>query len=99
MGSQDCFNIESENDLDYLPQDYEIDSITLIRNNQDILINQYGQQLLHFCIAVKLRILHGRTRGYHQGHITYIGNKWHSTVDLVLASEICLLQSDLIQYL
>ena len=31
--------------------------------------------------------------------MTYIGNKGRSTLDLVLASEICLLQSVLIQYL
>ena len=82
-----------------MPQAYEIDSITSIRNNQDISINEYGQQLLDLCIAAKLRILNGRTRGDLQGHITYIGNKGHRTVDLVLASEICLLQSSLIQYL
>ena len=80
-------------------QDYEIDSITSIRNNQHISINEYGQQLLDLCIATKLRILNGRTMGDLQGHITYIGNTGHSTVDLVLASEICLLQSGLIQYL
>ena len=44
------FIIESENDLDYLPKD-EIDSITSIRNNQDISINKYGQQLLELRIA------------------------------------------------
>ena len=88
-----------QNDLDYLPQDHEKDRITSIRNNEAISINDYGQQLLDLCIAAKLRILNGRTRGDLQGHITYIGNKGHSTVDLVLASEICLLQSGLIQYL
>ena len=39
------------------------------------------------------------TREDLQGHITYIGNNGSSTVDLVLASEIRLLQSSLIQYL
>ena len=97
--TRDDFIIESENELDYLPQDCEIDSITSIRKNQDISINEYGQQLLDLCIASKLRILNGRTRGDHQGHITYIGDKGHSIVDLVLASEICLSQSGLIQYL
>ena len=33
------------------------------------------------------------------GDITYTGNKGHNTVGLVLASEICILQSGLIQYL
>ena len=75
------------------------DSITSIRNNQDILIDEYGQQLLDICITAKVKILNDRTRGDLQGHITYIGNKGHSTVDSVLASEICLLQSVLIQYL
>ena len=55
--------------------------------------------MLDLCIAAKLRIINGRTRGDLQGRITYIGNKGHSTVDLVLASEICFLQSGLIQYL
>ena len=82
-----------------MPQYYEIDSITSIKNNQDISINYYGQKLLDFCIAVKLRVLNGRTIGSLQGHTTYIGNKGHSTVDLVLASEICHLQSGLIHYL
>ena len=82
-----------------MPQDYEIDGITSIKIKQDISINEYSHQLLDLCIAAKLRFLNDRTRGDLQGHITYIGNKGHSTVDLVLASEICLLQSCLIQYL
>ena len=73
--SQDDFIIESENDLDYLPQDYEIDSITSLRNNQDISMNGYGQYLLDLCTGARLRILNGRTRRDLQGHITYIGNK------------------------
>ena len=97
VGTQDDFFTESENDLAYLSQNYEIDSITSIRNNQNISINHYGQQLLDLCIAGKLRILNGRTRGDLQGHITDKGNKGHSTVDLVLASEICLIQSGLIE--
>ena len=99
VGSQDDSIIESENNFHYLPQDYKIDSRTLRRNNQDISINDYGQQLFDFCIAAKLRILDGRNRGDLKEHLTYIGDKGHSTVDLVLASEICLLQSGLIQYL
>ena len=87
VGTPDDFIIESENDLGYLPQD-----------NQDISINEYGQQLLDLCIAAKLRIFNGRTRRDLQGYITYIGNKGYSTVDLVVASEICCLQSGLVQY-
>ena len=74
-------SLKVENDFDYLPQDYKIDSITSIRNNHDISINDYVQQLLDLCIAAKLRILNGRTREDLQEHITYIGNKGRSTVD------------------
>ena len=66
LGTQDDIITENENDLVYLPQDYEIDSITSIGNNQNISINDYG-----------------RTKEDLQGHITYIENKEHSTVDLV----------------
>ena len=69
VGTRDDFIIESENGLDYLPQYYEIDSITSIRNNQDISINDCGEQLLDLYIAAKLRILNGRIRGDLQGHI------------------------------
>ena len=79
-----------------MPQDYEVHSITLIRNNQDISLNDYDQQLLDLCKAAKLRILSVRSMVDLQRHITYIGNK--GTVDLVLASEICLLHHGLIQY-
>ena len=68
-------------------------------NNRDISINDYSQQLLDLCIAAKLRIINDRTREDLRGHITYIGNKGHNTLDLVLASEISLLQSGLIQHL
>ena len=79
-------------------QDYEIESITSIRNNQNISINDYGQQLLDLFIAAKLRFLNGTTRGDFKGHITYTGNKEHSRVDSMLASEMSFLQSGLIQY-
>ena len=73
--TRDDFIIESKNNLDYLLQDYEIESITSIRNNQNISINDYGQQLLDLFIAAKLRFLNGTTRGDFQGHITYTGIK------------------------
>ena len=81
-----------------MPQDYEIYDITSIKNNQNIPINDYGQLLLDLCIATKLIILVGRTRADLQGHITYISLKGCSTVELVLAFEICLLGKELIQY-
>ena len=69
-----------------MPQDYEID-ITSVRNNQDISINDYGQQLWDLCIAANLRICN-RTKGDFQGDITNIGYKVLSTVDLLLASQL-----------
>ena len=92
----DCI-VEDEKDLDFLPEGYELDIFTTLKNNEDITVNQYGQQLLQLCIGNKLRILNGRTRGDLQGHFTYVGYQGCSTVDLVLASE-SLIKASLIQY-
>ena len=93
------FITENEKDLNYLPQDYEFDSIRSVRNNQDTSVNECGQQLLDLCIRTKLRILNGRTRGDLQWHLTYVGFHGCSTVDLVLASETSLTKSAIVQYL
>ena len=87
---------EDARDMSSLPGDYELDTFTMSRNNEDVSINYFGQRKL--CIAAKLRILNGRTRGDLQGHFTYFGFQGCSTVDLVLASE-SFLKSSLIQYL
>ena len=63
---------------------YELDTFTTHRNNKDVSLTSYGDQLIQLCIASKLRVLNGRTRGDLQGRFTYQGC---STVDLVLASE------------
>ena len=86
IGTQNDFTIENEKDLNYLPQEYELDTIRSVRNNQDTSVNEYGQQLLDLCIETKLRILNGRMRGDLQGHLTYVGFHACSTVDLVLTS-------------
>ena len=59
IGTQNDFIIENEKDLNYLIQEYELDTIRLVRNNQDTSVNEYGQQLLDLCIETKLRILNG----------------------------------------
>ena len=59
-GTQKNFIIENEKDLNYLPREHELDTITLVRNNQGTLVNEYGQQLLQLCIETKLKILNGR---------------------------------------
>ena len=99
IGTQNDFITESEKDLNYLPQDYELDTIRSVRNNQDTSVNEYGQQLLDLCIETKLMILNGRTRGDLQGHLTYVGFHGCSTVDLVLTSEASLTKSTIVQYL
>ena len=40
------------------------------RNDEDISLNNYAEQLIQLCIASKLRVLNGRTRGNLQGHST-----------------------------
>ena len=77
---------------------YELDTFTTHRNNKDVSLTSYGDQLIQLCIASKLRVLNGRTRGDLQGHFTYLGYQSCSTVDLVLASEN-IFQTNLIQYL
>ena len=61
-GNFDCrirarndFIIENEKDLYYLPQDYELETMTSIRNSKDTPVNEYGQQLLDLCVETKLR--------------------------------------------
>ena len=63
-------SLKAKKNLAYLSQNYEIDSLTSVRKNQDISINDYGQQLLDLYIASKLRSLNGKTTGDLQGHIT-----------------------------
>ena len=96
IGTQNDFIIENEKDLNYLPQDYELDTIRSVRNNQYTSVNEYGQQLLDLCIETKLMILNGRTRGDLQGHLTYVGFHGCSTVDLVLTSEASLTKSTIV---
>ena len=50
IGTQNDFIIENEKDLNYLPQDYELDTIRSVRNNQNTSVSEYGQQLLDLFI-------------------------------------------------
>ena len=65
--------VEDRKDLDFLPKVYELDTFTTHRNKEDVSLNSYGEQLIQLCIASKLRIQNGRTRGGLQGHFTYLG--------------------------
>ena len=97
IGTKADFIVEYRKDLDFLPG-YELDTFTTHRNNEDVSLNSFGEQLIQLCIASKLRVLNGRTRSDLQGHFTYLGYQGCSTVDLVLASEN-FSQTNLIQYL
>ena len=77
IGTQNDFIIGNEKDLNYLPQDYQLDTIRLVRNNQDTSVNENGQQLLDLR-ALDICRLH--------------------TVDLVLASEVSLKKTTIVQY-
>ena len=83
--------------MDFLPEGYELDTFTTHRNNEEVSLNSYGEQLIQLSIASKLRVLNGRKRGDLQGHFTYLGYPGCSTVDLVLASEK-IFQTNTIQY-
>ena len=98
IGTKTDYMIDDRKDLHFLPEGYELDTFTTHRNNKDVSLTSYGDQLIQLCIASKLRVLNGRTRGDLQGHFTYLGYQGYSTVDLVLASEN-IFQTNLIQYL
>ena len=90
--------VQDTEDLDFLPEGYKLDTSTTHRNNEDVSLNSYGEQLIQLCIASKLRVLNGRTRGDLEGHFTYLGYQGCCPVDLVLDSEN-IFQINLIQHL
>ena len=81
-GTKADFIVEDRKDLDFLPEGYELYTFTTHRNNEDVSLNSYGEQLIQLSIASKLRVLNGRTRGDLQGYVSYLGYQGCSTVDL-----------------
>ena len=63
------FIVEDRKDLDFLPEGYGLNTYTRYRNNKDVSLNSYGEQFIQLCIASKLRVTNGRTRGDLQGLI------------------------------
>ena len=63
IGTKPEFIVEDRKDLDFLSDGYKLDTFTTHRNKEDVSINNYGEQLIQFCIRSKLRILNVRTRG------------------------------------
>ena len=97
IGTKGDFIVEDRKDLGFLPEGYELDTFTTHKNNEDVSLNSYGEQLIQLSIASKSRVLNGRKRGDLQGHFTYLGYPGCSIVDLVLASEN-IFQTNSIQY-
>ena len=79
--------VEDRKDLEFLPKGYELDTFTAHRNNENVSLNNYVEELIQLCITSKLRVLNARTRGDLQEHFIYLGYQGCSTVDLVLTSE------------
>ena len=42
IGTQNDFIIGHKKDLNYLPQEYELDTVKLVRNIQEMSVNEYG---------------------------------------------------------
>ena len=59
----------------------------LKRNNEDQICNAQGKNLLHLCIASKLRILNGRYVGDSLGYFTFLTANGCSSVDYYIVSE------------
>ena len=66
IGTKPEFIVEDRKDLDFLSDGYKLDTFTTHRNKEDVSINNYGEQLIQFCIRSKLRILNARTRGIYK---------------------------------
>ena len=56
-GTKADFIVENRKDLDLLLEGYELDTFTTHRNNEDVSLNNNGEQLIQLCIASKLRVL------------------------------------------
>jgi hypothetical protein len=58
-----------------------------IRNNQDETLNNYGKQLIEYCISTRSYIANGRTLGDIQGKLTCHKSNGSSTVDYAVITE------------
>lgn len=77
---------------DFLPGNYEADSIHKLRNTElHQKTNEYGRSVLDLCCEAQLRILNGRTIGDSMGKITY-HNYIGASID-----DYCLCSSNFLQ--
>lgn len=72
-------------DLDF---DNTISEINSCRNSRDnSFVNNYGKQLIKFCLENNLYILNGRAKGDEIGNVTCIANKGKTVVDYVIVTK------------
>ena len=57
IGNQRGLINGDENDKNYLPQGYDLDTIKYVSNNEDISVNEYSQHWLDLFIATNMKIL------------------------------------------
>ena len=70
-----------EDFLDFLPKVYtselntipELDTSATYRSNEDVSLNNYGEQFIHLYRGSKLKVLKDRTRKDIQEHFNYLG--------------------------
>ena len=87
IGTKLDFLVEDREDLDFLPEGYELDTFTTHGNNEDVSLNNYGEQLIQLLIASKLKVLNSIKRGDLQRHFVYLGYQVCRAMDLDFLSE------------
>ena len=82
----DSLDLNDLNENNLLPDDYLVDQ-HIPRNNEDLVLNIQGKNLLDLCMSARLRILNGRFIGDSLGFYTCISPSGYSTVDYAVVSE------------
>ena len=82
--TKDTLN-KSKHEDDTVPDFYS--QINSLRNNQDKTVNNYGNNLIDYCIATRSYIANGRTLGDLRGKFTCHQPSGSSTVDYAIISE------------
>ena len=78
-------------DVLYYVNSYVCDSVLSKKVSKDITVNEYGRQLIEFCIATGFRIMNGRLYSDRNvGDFTYESNMGKSVIDLLLCKSNCI---------
>ena len=54
IGAKADFIVADIKDLDFLPKGHELDTSTTHKNNEDVSLNSYGEQLIQLCISIEI---------------------------------------------